>query len=118
LNEYSVNLNSKAAMYERTGELDKSMSLSVCTDGIQALSIIVQVINGKSYNGEDLLLCVSNDNQDWILLKSMTLGRKSSVNYSVFQNNDIFGSSLHFRFCRVSVPAILGVKSKIIISVR
>jgi hypothetical protein len=105
-------------MYERTGELDKSVNLSVCTDGIQALSIIVQIVNGKSYNEEDLNLSVSIVNHDWITLISITLGSKSSINYSVFQSNDVFGLALHFRFCRVSVPAILGVKSKIIISVR
>lgn len=105
-------LNSKAAQFETTGESNQPTSLELCTDGVQAISLIIESLDGD-FNGQFYSIFVSNDKIDWTEIYRLNLGFDKIIGNS-FTYNGSMNSVLFFRFVKFLVP----VKSRIVASLR
>lgn len=113
-----MSLNATPEFASITGELSKPVSLEYQTTSLKAISVVIETLK-NSFNNEMVSIEVSNDRQNWMFLKEITLGAKDSINFSITHNNQsVFGSPLHFHFIRFSVPAIEDVAVKIVCSGR
>lgn len=103
-----------------TGEVARPVELYFNLQSLSAISIIFQVINGKSFNNESAYLYVSNSKDDsYSLLHSLNLGSKDLISYSItYENQGLLGNPLFFCWLKIVVPAIMGVQVKVVCSGR
>jgi hypothetical protein len=114
-------LNSKPNYASKVSELNSPVELTFTTRGLNAVSLIIEAINGN-FNNQSYSIYVSNSDleSDFIRLRDVKLGYKNLVSNSFTVKNQMgYGSPLYHEFFKISVPALgSGVGCKILLSGR
>ncbi len=118
MNDYNLNATPKFAQI--TGEPDQEVNLIYETTALSGLSLIIHSLNGLC-NNQVARLAVSNDGEQWIDLKTITLDAGTDTVTRSYNdlNQSVLGSVLMFQKMKVNVPSLGGnVVAQLVISGR